>query len=160
VLHHVENRNQPRRIYGRDIFKFMSSVIRISLPLVGWEAPDGEGESRVKSKEKILAALLENPACTVQALADLVGITKGGIERNPRLLKNQGILRRIGADNGGHWEVVQTGGEDQVLGQFLRDIAQHPERLQAMDASLVERLQSLVGGCEVDLNAPLSADDE
>ena len=55
-------------------------------------------------------------------------------------------------------------GDDPVLGQFLgflaRDIADHPERLQAVDARLVQRLRSLVGGVEVDLDAPLSADDE
>lgn len=54
--------------------------------------------------------------------------------------------------------------DDPVLGQFLdflsRDIASHPERLQAIDASFVQRLQSLAGGIEVDLAAPLSADDE
>ena len=55
-------------------------------------------------------------------------------------------------------------GDDPVLGQFLgflaRDIASHPERLQAVDAGLVQRLHSLVGGIEVDLDAALSADDE
>jgi antitoxin PrlF len=55
-------------------------------------------------------------------------------------------------------------GDDPVLGQFLgflaRDIASHPERLRAVDAGLVQRLQSLVGGIEVDLDAVLSADDE
>ena len=54
--------------------------------------------------------------------------------------------------------------DDPVLGQFLgflaRDIARHPDRLQALDASLVRRLQSLVGDIEVDLDAALSADDE
>ena len=66
-------------------------------------------------------------------------------------------------------EVVLTRAEstvedDPVLGQFLgflaRDIASHPERLQAIDASFVQRLQSLTGGIEVDLDAPLSAQDE
>lgn len=55
-------------------------------------------------------------------------------------------------------------GDDPLLGQFLgflaRDIASHPERLQAVDAGFVQRLQSLVGGIEADLDAPLSADDE
>ena len=55
-------------------------------------------------------------------------------------------------------------GDDPVLGQFLgflaRDIANHPERLQAVDPGLVQRLQSLVGGIEVDLDSTLSADDE
>jgi antitoxin PrlF len=55
-------------------------------------------------------------------------------------------------------------GDDPVLGQFLgflaRDIASNPERLQAVDAGLVHRLQSLVGGIEVDFDAALSANDE
>nr|WP_297505312.1 type II toxin-antitoxin system PrlF family antitoxin [Ferrovum sp.] len=54
--------------------------------------------------------------------------------------------------------------DDPVLGQFLsflaHDIANHPERLQVVDAGLVQRLQSLVGGIESDLDAALSADDE
>lgn len=55
-------------------------------------------------------------------------------------------------------------GEDPALGQFLNflshDITHHPERLQAIDSSLVERLQALVGDCDINLDAPLSADDE
>jgi antitoxin PrlF len=55
-------------------------------------------------------------------------------------------------------------GADPALGQFLKflahDIAGHPERLRAVDAGLVERLQSLVGGIDVDLDAALPADDE
>ncbi|MCZ7559807.1 MAG: type II toxin-antitoxin system PrlF family antitoxin [Burkholderiaceae bacterium] len=54
--------------------------------------------------------------------------------------------------------------DDPVLGHFLgflaRDIASHPERLQTVDAGFVRRLQSLVGGIEVDLDAALPADDE
>ncbi len=59
-------------------------------------------------------------------------------------------------------EVVEV--DDPLLGQFLEflshDIAQHPERLQSLDGSLVERLQALTKGAEVALDAPLSADDE
>jgi antitoxin PrlF len=55
-------------------------------------------------------------------------------------------------------------GDDPVLGQFLsflaRDIASHPERLQAVDAGLIQRLHSLVGDVEVDLDAALPADGE
>lgn len=55
-------------------------------------------------------------------------------------------------------------GEDPMLGAFLgflaRDFATHPERLQTIDAGFMQRLQSLTGGTEVDLDAPLSANDE
>jgi antitoxin PrlF len=66
-------------------------------------------------------------------------------------------------------EVVLTRAEasendDPVLGQFLTflasDIASHPDRLSAIDTNLVQHIQSLVAGVEVDLDAPLSADDE
>ena len=54
--------------------------------------------------------------------------------------------------------------DDPVLGMFLeflaRDIARHPERLQPVGADLIARIHSLVGDVEVDLEAPLSADDE
>ena len=60
--------------------------------------------------------------------------------------------------------VEASEGDDPVLGQFLgflaRDIASHPERLQVIDAGLVQRIQSLVDGVEVNLDAALSADDE
>ena len=53
---------------------------------------------------------------------------------------------------------------DPMLGQILeslsRYIANHPERLQTLDTHLVQRLQSLTSGIDVDLDAPLSPDGE
>jgi|MGYP003396937697 antitoxin PrlF len=54
--------------------------------------------------------------------------------------------------------------DDPVLGQLLdyleHDINSHPERLQVVDAGLKTRINSLVSDIEIDLDAPLSADDE
>ncbi len=54
-------------------------------------------------------------------------------------------------------------GDDPVLGHFLTflasDIATHPERLQAIDAGLIQRVRSLVGGMEINLEAELPADE-
>ena len=53
---------------------------------------------------------------------------------------------------------------DPVLDAFLaflaRDMAKHPEQLHTLDPGLVQKLQSLVGEVEIDLDAALSADDE
>ncbi|WP_334154538.1 type II toxin-antitoxin system PrlF family antitoxin [Tepidimonas sp.] len=55
-------------------------------------------------------------------------------------------------------------GDDPALAPFLgllaRDMAEHPERLQAMSDDLAQRIQTLVGGVKVDLDAPLPADGE
>ncbi|MNC03808.1 putative regulator PrlF [compost metagenome] len=60
-----------------------------------------------------------------------------------------------------HAEVSEN---DPVLQLFLhvleRDIAANPERLQAVDARLLTGINLLVDGIEIDINAPLSADDE
>jgi antitoxin PrlF len=87
------------------------------------------------------------------------------VRRALRLGKRDKIHYTIRPDG----EVVLTRAErdqqaDPALGAFLgflaRDITEHPERLQAVDTGLVQRIQSLVGGVDVDLDAPLSADDE
>lgn len=58
----------------------------------------------------------------------------------------------------------KRGDADPVLGRFLdflaRDMAAHPERLRALDVDLVARVRALVGDVQVDLETPLSPDDE
>jgi len=55
-------------------------------------------------------------------------------------------------------------GDDPVLAKFLdllaHDMARHPRRLKPVTPELAQRLQSLVGAAEVDLDAPLPTDDE
>jgi antitoxin PrlF len=54
--------------------------------------------------------------------------------------------------------------DDPIIGKFLnflaRDLAENPQHLQSIDPNLVERIQSLVGDVEFDLNAPLVDEDE
>lgn len=53
---------------------------------------------------------------------------------------------------------------DPVLSKFLNFLAQgigkHPEQLQAVDAGLVDRLRALTANVVVDIDEPLSPDDE
>ena len=87
------------------------------------------------------------------------------VRRALRLGKRDKIHYTIRPDG----EVVLTraaasDGDDPALAPFLgflaRDIAEHPGRLRAMDAGLVQRIKTLVGVADVDLDASLSADDE
>ncbi len=54
--------------------------------------------------------------------------------------------------------------DDPVLKEFLNflaaDIVKNPKRLKTLDANFVKRIQSLVDNVEIDLDAPLSAEDE
>lgn len=61
-------------------------------------------------------------------------------------------------------ELVRAEEGDPALGAFLdfmeADIKAHPERLRAFDGALHDRLKALVGDVDVDLDEPLSPDDE
>lgn len=65
-------------------------------------------KSKEKSKERILAALASRPEWTTADLVRETGLSRSGIERNLRLLKAEGRLRRVGADNGGTWQVLKA----------------------------------------------------
>jgi antitoxin PrlF len=56
--------------------------------------------------------------------------------------------------------VERDSDDDPVLGRFLdflaADMAKHPERLQALDAKLAERMDDLLGDMDVDLDATLA----
>ena len=87
------------------------------------------------------------------------------VRRALRLKKRDKIHYRIRPSG----EVVLTRAcqaepHDPVLGRFLdflaSDMATHPERLRAVERPLVERIQALVAGLEVNLDSPLSEDDE
>ncbi|MBI4396252.1 MAG: putative DNA binding domain-containing protein [Elusimicrobia bacterium] len=61
----------------------------------------------VKTREKIIALIRQNPALTRAEIAKNTGLSVRGVEWNLDELKKQGILKRIGPDKGGHWEVVK-----------------------------------------------------
>ena len=59
-----------------------------------------------KTVEKVCRLMRENPYITTKQIADSIGLSTRGVEENLKKLKKRGRLRRIGGDNGGHWEVI------------------------------------------------------
>lgn len=60
-----------------------------------------------KSTQIILDLIRENPYVTTQEMADSIGIIRRTIAKHIRSLQDKGIIKRIGPDKGGHWEVVE-----------------------------------------------------
>jgi ATP-dependent DNA helicase RecG len=59
-----------------------------------------------ESEEKILHLLIVNKFATINIIAQSIGISTTAVENNLIKLKGKGLLRRIGPDKGGHWEIV------------------------------------------------------
>lgn len=66
-------------------------------------------------------------------------------------------------ENTGKVVLSRADQDDPVLGDFLfflvNDIKKHPEHIKPINASLVSRANSLVEGMHIDLDAPLSDED-
>ena len=63
-------------------------------------------KSSVKSSVKILDAIRENNTVTAVELSQQLGLTLRAVEKQLAKLKQEGVLRRVGPDKGGYWEVV------------------------------------------------------
>ena len=66
-----------------------------------------ENKSSLKSSQKILELISVSPSITISEIADRLGMTTRGVDKNIKRLKEQGVIRRVGPDKGGHWEVIE-----------------------------------------------------
>jgi ATP-dependent DNA helicase RecG len=72
----------------------------------GEEAQKTTQNATQKTTQKIVALIRQNPQVTRQELAKETGISADGIKYHLRRLQQKGVIRRIGPDRGGRWEVV------------------------------------------------------
>jgi ATP-dependent DNA helicase RecG len=71
------------------------------------EAGEKTGEkAREKTRDKILGLIRADAGISMEAMALSLGLTRKGVEWQVRKLKQSGLLRRVGADKGGHWEIL------------------------------------------------------
>jgi antitoxin PrlF len=87
-----------------------------------------------------------------------------GVRKRLNLQKGDRICFVLDQDGRIYVEPAPKGDADPALGAFLdlieADIKSHPDRLNAFGGGLRDRLAALVGDVDVDLDAPLSPDDE
>lgn len=55
---------------------------------------------------KVLRLIKENPQITRKALSESTGIASSAIQKHINRLKAKGVIRRVGGDYGGYWEVI------------------------------------------------------
>ena len=69
------------------------------------------GEKVGENERRILELISENPHITYKELSLNIGIAEKNIYTNIEKLKEKGLLRRIGPDKGGHWEIIEKTAE-------------------------------------------------
>lgn len=59
------------------------------------------------NQHKILNLIKENPFITQEELSEIVGIARKSIISNMKKLQENGLIKRIGADKNGYWQVEE-----------------------------------------------------
>ena len=59
-----------------------------------------------KTAQRVIECIQRNPDITTQQIAIDLGLTRVAIAKQIRKLQLQGIIRRVGPDKGGHWEII------------------------------------------------------
>jgi predicted HTH transcriptional regulator len=59
-------------------------------------------------QERLLMLIKQNPKATLDSLAEQSGRDRSTVRRNIAKMKELGVLKRVGSDKSGHWEITDT----------------------------------------------------
>ncbi|HBH20757.1 MAG TPA: cell filamentation protein Fic, partial [Rikenellaceae bacterium] len=90
------------KVLRRDIDNYLQSTGLLEEESPAYSTHIGK---KPKSREIILNMLSKDGSLSAASLARRIGISPKAVEKHLANLKAAGLLRRIGPDKGGHWEV-------------------------------------------------------
>ena len=70
------------------------------------KATDTSQKTSQKTPQKIIDLVKEDPYISTSKMADIIGIDRRNIARNIKKMQEQGLIRRVGPDKGGFWEII------------------------------------------------------
>ena len=73
---------------------------------VGDDVVENVVENKENVVENILASISKNSTISTKKLAAMCSLSERQVQRIMTKLKEQGVIRRIGPDKGGHWEII------------------------------------------------------
>jgi predicted HTH transcriptional regulator len=106
--------------YSRDCFRFSENFVRMtfnsavksSRVIQQGELVDGLVErlveGLVENQKKMVFLINNNSAITLKELAESIGISTTAIDKNIAKLKEKNIIRRVGGDKSGSWEIIRN----------------------------------------------------
>lgn len=104
----VETRESGNLGIFRDFMTEMM-IRHLANDIAAFEESIGETAGEViklSTADRIVSLIKENPRHSAKSLAKDIGISAKGVEKQLAKLKSNGIIRRIGPDKGGSWEVI------------------------------------------------------
>ena len=100
-------------------FRTDEFILKITVPKVAEKVAVNDERVNVNVTEKVNATenvtenvtenyrlIKEDPYISTTKMAEIIGVDRRNIARNIKKLQEQGVVRRVGPDKGGFWEVI------------------------------------------------------
>lgn len=103
-------------VYGKDAFYFGPDYIKVSIKynrVVAHKTSKSEQESEQKvnksqlNMNRIVSEMRNNPNITTMELITIIGLKKTSIQKYIRILENDGIIKHMGSNKNGYWEILK-----------------------------------------------------
>ena len=107
-------------VYGKDAFTFGQDYIKVSIKynrLLAHKSKKREQESEQEKNKKIskpqlnmnriVSEMRNNPSVTTIELINILGLKKTSIQKYIRILQENGVVKRVGANKNGYWDVLK-----------------------------------------------------
>lgn len=65
------------------------------------------GEKLTDNQNEIINLIRKNQKISIVEIAERIEMAEKNVEINLRKLKNKGVIKRVGPDKGGYWEVIK-----------------------------------------------------
>lgn len=104
--------------YGRDSIRIEKNRVIVTIPFNKIDAVQDDESNIVQtidekkainslnsSQKSIVRYMRDNPNVTIGRLIKITHLSESGISKNIRILKDLGIIERIGSDRKGYWKV-------------------------------------------------------
>lgn len=60
-----------------------------------------------KTRDVILDMIIQNAKVTSTQMAESLGINRSAVSKHLKKMQENGIIKRVGPDKGGHWEIIE-----------------------------------------------------
>ena len=91
---------------GKTGGKVGGDVVEIIAGNITENIVDSIVEKLSTTRAKIVRIIWKNPNATAQSISKEINIASRNVQEHLRKLQEQGVIRRIGPDKGGHWEII------------------------------------------------------
>lgn len=99
----IKETTEYLELFFRNVLMGEQNLLKKRYQHVDWKVSPAQAP---ENSEKILRLMSEQPTITTALLAQKIGISTRAVDKQIAKLKALGRLQRIGADKGGHWEVI------------------------------------------------------